>query len=84
MDYNIEGAVWVKSLIIKLTDSLMTKFNSPKKVTDEEFITFILVLFSNTNLGDNTETVKIKFVEFYSFFSGCLADLRCKRRAKMI
>lgn len=62
----------------------MTKFNSPKRVTDEEFITFILVLFSNTNLGDNTETVKIKFVEFYSFFLACLADLRCKRRAKMI
>jgi len=33
----------------------MTKFNPPKDVTGEEFTIFMSVLFSNTNLGDNTK-----------------------------
>ena len=47
-----------KLLIFKSIASLMTKFKPPKDETGNEFSTFMLVLFSNTNLGDSTKAVK--------------------------
>ena len=47
-----------KLFSFKSIASLMTKFKPPKDETGKEFSTFMLVLFSNTNLGDSTKAVK--------------------------